>query len=136
MEIQRRAYAVEAELIGFDRIPPLIESLEQLQSADMTVLAIRDSDELHALLGYRRLQGSIDIDRLAVDPSQSRRGFGRKLLEHLHAKHSDLPITVSTGAANQPAIALYEHLGYVRLADHLVEGKLLIANFRLDPKSE
>lgn len=131
LQIQHRAYSVEAELIGFDRIPPLVESLEQLQSAELTVLAAVDGDDMVALLGYRRSDGVIDIDRLAVDPAHFRQGLGRMLLEHLRARHSDEPLVVSTGAANLPAVALYERAGYTRLADHVTEGSLRIANFRL-----
>ena len=131
LEIQRRAYAVEAELIGFDGIPPLVESLDQLQSADLTVLAVVDGDDMVAMLGYSESGGVIDIDRLAVHPSHFRRGLGRMLLDHLRARHAGSPIVVSTGADNLPAVALYERAGYTRLADHVIEGSLRIANFRL-----
>ncbi len=38
---QHAAYAVEAELIGDDRIPGLHESAEELQAADLLWLACR-----------------------------------------------------------------------------------------------
>ena len=132
LEAQHGAYAVEAELIGFARIPPLVESLDDLRSADLTVLAVLDEDEVVALLGYRLSGGVIDIDRLAVDPAHFRRGFGRLLLEHLCAAHPGTPIVVSTGAENAPAVNLYERSGFTRLADHVLEGSLRIANFRLE----
>jgi len=40
LELQRAAHAVEAELPGDDRIPPLRESLAELGSAELTWLAV------------------------------------------------------------------------------------------------
>ena len=39
LQVQRAAYRVEAELIGFDGIPPLHESYEELIVSSMTFLS-------------------------------------------------------------------------------------------------
>src|SRR5258708_29589571 len=41
-ELQRAAYAVEAELIGFDGIPPLQESLRDLRDCGESFLGLDD----------------------------------------------------------------------------------------------
>ena len=40
LQIQRAAYAVEAELVGYDAIPPLHETLAELQSQPLIFLGV------------------------------------------------------------------------------------------------
>lgn len=54
----------------------------------------------------------IHIGSLGVHPDCFRRGFGRGLLERVVDRFPGRRITVSTGAANAPAIRLYEGLGF------------------------
>lgn len=49
-DLQRLAYRSEAELIGFDGIPPLHESIDDLRSAALDWLGIREGDRLVAAL--------------------------------------------------------------------------------------
>lgn len=65
------------------------------------------------MLGYRRVHDLVDIDRLAVEPASFRQGVARSLMEALHTREADaLRFEVSTGARNEPAIALYTGMGY------------------------
>jgi ribosomal protein S18 acetylase RimI-like enzyme len=113
--IQRRSYAVEAALIGFDGIPPLRETVSELQSSGrcgLSVLGARMGGELAGLLGYRwvdLLGGELDIDRLAIDPRFFRLGLASALLAALPAAAA---VIVSTGTRNQPALALYRRQGF------------------------
>ncbi|MGZ3473763.1 MAG: GNAT family N-acetyltransferase [Polyangiales bacterium] len=50
----------------------------------------------------------IDICRWVVDPESMRRGLGRRLLREVMGPHT----RVRTGAANEPAIRLYESEGF------------------------
>jgi hypothetical protein len=53
LELQRRSYAVEARLIGSDRIPPLHESLEELQACGETFLGAYVDDRLAAVVSWK-----------------------------------------------------------------------------------
>jgi ribosomal protein S18 acetylase RimI-like enzyme len=118
-DVQRAAYAVEAELTGFDGIPPLHESAELIRTLDLIVLGMHERERLVALIGYIRLGDTVDIDRVAVHPDYFRRGFGRRLVETVQRHEADATtFTVSTGRANAPAVALYEQLGYA-VAEHV-----------------
>jgi hypothetical protein len=55
--LQRASYAVEAELIGFDQIPGLRESVEELVAAGLLWLGVREGGRLAGALAYRRLAG-------------------------------------------------------------------------------
>jgi ribosomal protein S18 acetylase RimI-like enzyme len=111
--VQHAAYRTEAQLIGFDDIPPLHETAADVMQLDLTLLGIIDGGELAALLGYRRRDLDVEIDRLAVHPSSFRRGFARRLIEELHRREAVATrFDVSTGRDNVPALTLYLQLGY------------------------
>ena len=99
--------------MGFDGIPPLHETLAQLQSQPLIFLGASCDGALAGVLGYRRDGDTVDIDRLAVDPRFFRRGLAGKLLRELFVRERDADrFTVSTGFGNQPAVRLYERFGF------------------------
>ena len=104
LDLQRAAYRVEADLIGFDGIPPLHETLDELLGQPLEWIGIRAGGRIVAALGYR----------LVVDPEHFGRGYGSALVASL----LDQPcITVSTGTANLPARRLYEKHGFQRVGE-------------------
>ena len=128
--VQRAAYAVEAELLGFEGIPARFETVEDVMASDLTMLAVVEGEEPVAVLGYRRDGEAVDIDRLVVLPDHFRRGLARRLLEHLHAREADAArFDVSTGRDNLPAVTLYQRLGYRKVADVALPEGIVITRF-------
>lgn len=125
--IALRSYAVESELIGSTAIPALHESVDDVRRLPLRWLGGYVDGELVAFVGYAKVDGVLDIDRLCVAPSHFRLGFARRLVERVPAEGG--PAIVSTGAANAPAIALYEGLGFRLVDTVVVEGGLRIARF-------
>ncbi len=126
--LQRAAYRVEAELIGYDRMPPLREEAAEVVARELTVLGVKNGPGLIGLLGYTRVDDVVEIDRVAVDPTRFGRGIGRRLLVSLHARERSARLfRVSTGAANLPAIALYESMGYTFTREE--ESEIRLAHF-------
>jgi GNAT superfamily N-acetyltransferase len=107
-QLQRRAYRVEAELIGFDGIPPLHESLEALQACGETFYGFFADGALAGAIALEREGTTVTISRLVVDPGRFRRGIGGQLLRFVleNEKAAGL-ICVSTGSLNTPALQLY-----------------------------
>ncbi len=67
------------------------------------------------------------LQRLAVHPDAQRHGYGRDLtLDSLAWMRSMGATTalVNTGITNSPALALYERLGFERLADDLIVAEI------------
>ena len=130
LELQRRAYRVEAELIGFEGIPPLHETLEELRRCGETFLGACDDERLIGAISWRYDGTTIDIHRLVVDPDAFRRGVGSALLgAALAAEPAAIRAVVQTGADNAPAGALYLREGFERQKDAVLEGGLRVARF-------
>ncbi|MFC9817067.1 GNAT family N-acetyltransferase [Streptomyces virginiae] len=134
--IGRAAYSVEAEIIGFDGIPALRESLPEMRAQALRwVGAASEGGELAGFLAWEEEpDGDIGIDRLCVDPAFFRRGVASLLLRHALAElFPGRPVRVTTGAANAPAVRLYEALGFTRGADFSPAPGLVMASFSRPP---
>ncbi len=114
--VQRLSYAVEAELIGFDGIPPLHETLDELRTSDETFLGVYDEEGLVGAVSYQLDGSTVDICRLVVHPRAFRRGIASTLLDALPGG----PQTVSTGTKNEPALRLYRKRGFVETGEREV----------------
>ncbi|RMI34633.1 GNAT family N-acetyltransferase [Streptomyces triticirhizae] len=127
--VGRRAYAVEAELIGFDGIPALTESLRDMTARPLRWLgAVTGEGTVAAFVAWetepdRRVT---QIDRVCVDPAWFRHGLATRLLTEEAGGHE---VRVSTGADNEPAVRLYARLGFHRTADSHPEPGLRMAHF-------
>ena len=130
LTLQRRAYAVEAKIIRFDRIPQMLESLEELRGSGETFLGWVENGEIFGALSYRQIDGTLDIHRLIVDPAAFRRGIGRALIRHIALLSGVERIEVATAAKNHPAILLFESEGFTRIDRFRVEDDLEIFCFR------
>jgi GNAT superfamily N-acetyltransferase len=118
LELQRRSYAVEARLIGSDRIPPLRESLEELQACGETFLGAYVGGRLAAVISWKFDGATIDVHRLAVEPDYFRRGIGSGLLRAaLRWEPEARRAIAQTGAANEPAKRLYRGEGFAEVGD-------------------
>lgn len=113
-KIQQSAYRIEAELMGFDGIPQLNESVLEIQNADEIFLG-HTGNPLKGFLSYKEIGHLIDIHRLAVAPEYFRQGIASDLLEGLFQQFEGRDFLVSTGAANEPAKKLYRKYGFEEL---------------------
>ncbi len=113
LALQRESYAVEAALIGDERIPMLTESLEDLRAASLDWLGTFDEDGLTGAVSWTVLaDDSVDIHRLIVAPRAFRHGVASALLDALDGAYPGRRMVVSTGRANEPAISLYRGRGF------------------------
>ncbi|MCJ0894270.1 GNAT family N-acetyltransferase [Rhodococcus sp. ARC_M5] len=125
--MQKGSYAVEARLIGDDRIPLLHESVDDLCAAQVHWIVAREGDEILGAAAW----SETEIDRLVVAPHAHRRGIGRSLvavmLESIVGQH----VRVATGRDNPPARRLYESFGFVHAEDQQVRPGLWLARYEL-----
>ncbi|MDQ3386171.1 MAG: GNAT family N-acetyltransferase [Actinomycetota bacterium] len=81
LDMQLRSYAVEAEIIGFNEIPPLHDTIHSLSNSGETFLGCFESESLVAVISYKFQDSILDIHRLFVDPEYFRQGYAGRMLQ-------------------------------------------------------
>lgn len=104
------------------------ESVTDVLGTDLGWLGAFIGDDLAGGLGFVDEEKSRLIDRLFVAPVHARRGIGRALVT---AAIAPPLVTVSTGTANHPAVALYKSLGFERQDDREIAPGVTVTGFRL-----
>jgi ribosomal-protein-alanine N-acetyltransferase len=113
---------IEAELFAGD--PPwsaeeFRSELAGLPETRWYTVAEDESGELAGYAGLRVVDGTADIQTIAVAPAHQRRGLGTTLLGALIDEARTRRATemlLDVRADNQPALALYERHGFERIA--------------------
>ncbi|TKH33898.1 histone acetyltransferase [Paenibacillus polymyxa] len=112
--LQHVAYRLEAELIGFDEIPPLMDTLETLRSCGESFYGWLEDDELLGVLAVQsESSGSLTLTRMMVHPDHFRKGIADSLMKHVLNEYQNVPLfIVTTGTLNTPAVTLYRKHGF------------------------
>jgi GNAT superfamily N-acetyltransferase len=130
LELQRRAYSIEAELIGSDEIPPLRETLEELQASEETFLGAYSEGILAGVIAWRVDAAVLDLHRLVVDPERLRAGIGTALVRAALAAEPEAErAIVQTGASNEPAKQFYRREGFEEIDEVEVVPGLWVTRF-------
>jgi len=126
VEIQQAAYAVEAKLIDFDRIPQLSETAQDVMGrTDLDWRGVFDQGQLAGIIAWSIEKAVVDIDRLAIDPAFARRGYGRALVRAIPS----LDALVMTGAKNYPAQRLYRTEGFIETGEVEISSGVFLTQF-------
>lgn len=112
--LQHAAYRIEASLIGVADLPPLRETIGDLQACGETFWGLRTPEgQLAGALATEREGEKTIICRMMVHPAFFRQGIGHRLLSRVMAEHSPNGLwEVTAEIRNRPAIALYEKNGF------------------------
>lgn len=112
--LQHVAYRQEAERIGFEEIPPLMDTLDTLKSCGESFYGwVEDGELLGALAVKSESPGSLTLTRMMVYPDHFRKGIADSLMKHILNEYRHIPLfMVSTGTLNTPAVALYRKHGF------------------------
>lgn len=125
--VQLLAYNVEAKLIGFNGIPRLKDSIQDIIHSDETFIGWYMESQLIGFISYIKSTELIDICRLVVHPDHFRKGIASALLNYvIDTKAENQRMEVSTGGKNIPAIQLYESLGFTKTKDMEIEPNFFI----------
>lgn len=128
LALQRAAYQTEARLYDDFTIPPLTQSLEELQAefASHTILkAVVEERLVGSVRGCSR-DGLCHVGRLIVHPDFQRRGIGTALLLELERCSSAGRFELFTGHRSASNLRLYERLGYRMLRRQRVHDRLTL----------
>lgn len=130
LNIQLASYKVEAEIIGYDDIPPLLDTIESLQRCGESFYGFYLEDELCGTISIKMEKNVLDIHRLVVHPDQFRKGIASKLLTYISALDNFERIVVSTATLNTPAITFYEKHGFHKEKEIKINEQLSLSFFR------
>jgi ribosomal protein S18 acetylase RimI-like enzyme len=123
LTVQRAAFVSEALIYGDPDMPPLVQTLEELQAeiADGEGWVARIGPRLVGVIRCRETDELLLIGRIAIAPDLQGSGIGRALLEAAeddsHAPEAEL----FTGSLSEANIRLYERCGY-RITDRVDNG--------------
>ncbi|MFP7473513.1 GNAT family N-acetyltransferase [Niallia taxi] len=110
-KLQKLSYQVEADLIEYDDLPPLKESLFHIQNSCEVFIGWKVNKELVGVLSYEETENILLISRLIVHPAYFQQGVASSLLNSLLEKRGK-PVHVCTAAKNTPAVRLYQKWGF------------------------
>jgi ribosomal protein S18 acetylase RimI-like enzyme len=135
--MQQGAYAIEAALIDFWEIPPLVETLADLQASVEHFWGYFIGEELAGAIATEQISETVEVTRMMVHPRYFRQGIARQLLAFVAATYPTARLTVSTGSRNTPAVRLYEGIGFVETERAEVAPGIWVTRFekRHDPHS-
>lgn len=132
LDVQLPSYRVEANIIGFDDIPPLRDTVEAIQSSEESFIGYILGRELAGFIAYERADDGVDICRMVVHPNFFRRGIAKQLLSYLlNGVAAHKKVTVSTGDKNEPAKSLYRGFGFTEVNQIEVAPGVRLACFEL-----
>ncbi|WP_028608349.1 GNAT family N-acetyltransferase [Paenibacillus harenae] len=127
---QLPAYRVEAELIGYEEIPPLKDTTGSLMACGETFYGYYTDETLAGAISFKLDEGTVDIHRMVVHPAYFRRGIAQALLSFvLQLEDEAVKFIVATGARNTPAKTLYLKNGFQLLDEQEVAPGLALSFF-------
>lgn len=127
--LQYLAYQSEAELYHNNSIPPLMQTLEDLQKEYQNGIILKAVDDNNIILGSVRgyiKNTTLYIGKLIVHPDYQGQGIGTKLLLSLEEKYHTLRCELFTGSKSLRNLRLYEYLGYERYEEQEVSPELTL----------
>lgn len=112
MSVFMESYAIEAELLKAKEFPPLKRPLEDYINCTNDFYGYYQNDELGGVIEIAESNEYTHIQSLVVSPRFFRKGIGSKLIDYVFNHYQSDTFMVETGAANGPAIKLYERFGF------------------------
>lgn len=127
LELQRLAYQSEARLLGNVRIPPLLQTLEEMRGEFRCGVFLKALDEGGRIVGSVRgfvREGTLFVGKLMVHPDHQRQGLGSRLLVELEKICPQPRLELFTSDRSVGNIRLYERNGYRRFKEKAVSPDL------------
>ncbi|MDO4945257.1 MAG: GNAT family N-acetyltransferase [Ruminococcus sp.] len=127
LDLQYIAYQSEAKLFNNSDIPPLKQTLADVENEYQKGVILEVLDENNEIIGSVRGYcdgGTVYIGKLMVHPRYQGRGIGTKLLLEMEKEYPDRRYELFTSSRSSKNIALYERLGYKIFNDKQITDEL------------
>lgn len=115
LELQYLAYQSEARLFDDHDIPPLKQTLTDVENEFQKGIILKALDEDKTIIGSVRAfcdNGTVYIGKLMVHPSKQGQGIGTKRLLEMEKQYPNKRYELFTSTKSEKNIALYQKFGY------------------------
>ncbi|MEO6472948.1 MAG: GNAT family N-acetyltransferase [Aeromicrobium sp.] len=131
LDLQKSAYAVEARLLGDDRIPPMQATPVGIAAWRGNWVVAWDGVQLLGAIAWADRGQELEIDRLMVAPAAHRCGVASALLQRVIDSAGGRPIHSATGRDNPPGLGVYLKHGFQVVGDERIPPGIWITRLAL-----
>ena len=128
LELQYLAYRSEAALFGTQDIPPLKQTIEEVEEEYRNGLILKMISDDGAIIGSVRAKenaGTVYIGKLMVHPDHRGHGYGTQLLSEIEKCFPHKRYELFTSTRSVDNIRLYERNGYMEFDRKSVNDELV-----------
>lgn len=133
LALQKLAFRGEAELYDDWSIPPLTQTLEEIQKQfeDHTFLKALMGSQIVGSVRARLEEDTCFVGRLIVHPEWQRGGIGTRLMREIEARMAGArQFEVFTGSRSEGNIRFYNRLGYEACVSLAVSPRMTLLYMR------
>lgn len=115
LDLQYLAYQSEAKLFNNPDIPPLRQTLAEVESEYQKGVVLKAVDENNTIIGSVRAcydNDTVYIGKLMVHPEKQGQGIGTQLLTAIEKEYQQKRYELFTSSKSKKNIELYEKSGY------------------------
>lgn len=122
LSLQYLAYQSEAVLLQNFSIPPLKQTLAELEAEfdSGIILKAVENDEIIGSVRAKQENGTLLIGKLIVHPNHQGKGIGTQLLYAIEQASAAPRYELFTSSKSEKNIRLYERVGYRKFAEKQV----------------
>lgn len=135
LKLQKEAYVSEAIIYDDFNIPPLQQSLEQIEEefSNHTFLKAEAEGKIIGSVRAHEEQGVCFIGKLIVDVSAQNQGLGKKLLETIESHFKSVKkYELFTGHRSLKNLHIYTKRGYRATGERKINASLTIVTLQKD----
>ena len=128
LELQYLAYQSEAALFGGKKIPPLTQTLEEVEGEYEQGIILKMLGCDGKIIGSVRAKeenGTVYVGKLMVNPEYQKKGYGTRLLLSIEKYFESKRFELFTSTRSEGNIRMYQRLGYKTFDTKAVDLELI-----------